>query len=231
MYNEHFGFQQSPFSAAPSSRFFYVNEQYQESLANLRYCIEWKKGLIVMTGEVGTGKTTLLGKTIASLGAATHPVFVSYNHLTYPELLRLISKQLDLNADSQDRVASVEQLREHLIAQHEKGHIVALLIDEAQGLSDEMFEEIRFLSNFENEAEKLIQIVLTGQPERERRLDQPSLRHIKQRVVVHCRLAPLERDEVGRYIATRLGQAGHQGGDLFNPDAVARIARYSRGIP
>lgn len=231
MYNEHFGFRESPFSAAPSSRFFYINDQYQEALANLRYGIEWKKGLIVMTGEVGTGKTTLLGKTMRSLEATTHPVFVSYNHFTYAELLRLISRELGLAGDGQDRVVTVEQLRECLMAQHKKGQIVALLIDEAQSLSDEMFEDIRFLSNFEAQDEKLLQIVLTGQPELERRLDELNLRNIKQRVVVHCRLAPLKDHEVGSYIETRLQQAGYDGKDLFPRDVVDQIAVCSAGIP
>jgi general secretion pathway protein A len=231
MYNEHFGFQESPFSATPSSRFLYINDRYQEAFANLRYGIEWKKGLIVMTGEVGTGKTTLLGKIMRSLEATIHPVFVSYDHLTYIELLRLISKELGLACDGQDRFATVEQLREYLIAQHKKGHIVALLIDEAQCLSDEMFEDIRFLSNFETEDGKLLQIVLTGQPELETRLNELNLRHIKQRIVVHCRLAPLEDDEVGRYMEVRLQQAGYDGKDLFNADVVSQIALYSGGIP
>ena len=231
MYKEHFGFRESPFSAAPSPRFFYTNDQYQEALANLRYGIEWKKGLIVMTGEVGTGKTTLLDKTMRSLGASIRSVFVSYNHLTYTELLRLIAKELGLAGDGRDRLATTEQLRDCLMAQHDNGKIVALLIDEAQSLSDEMFEDIRFLSNMETEEEKLLQIVLTGQPELERRLDALNLRNIKQRVVVHCRLAPLRHDEVGRYIETRLRQAGYEGKDLFCPDAVDRIAACTAGIP
>jgi general secretion pathway protein A len=231
MYNEHFGFRESPFSAAPSPRFFYTNDQYQEALANLRYGIEWKKGLIVMTGEVGTGKTTLLDKTMCSLGATTHAIFVSYNHLTYTELLRLISKELGLADAREDRLAAMEQLRECLLAQRDKGHIVALLIDEAQGLSDEMFEDIRFLSNMETREEKLLQIVLTGQPELERRLDALKLRNIKQRVVVHCRLASLQQDEVSRYIDTRLRQAGYEGKELFHPEAVDHIATCTAGIP
>ncbi len=116
MYNEHFGFREAPFSAAPSPRFFYTNEQYQEALANLRYGIEWKKGLIVMIGEVGTGKTTLLGKTMRSLEASVRSVFVSYNHLICAELFRLIAKELGLGADGADRLITMEQLRDCLMA-------------------------------------------------------------------------------------------------------------------
>ena len=231
MYNEHFGFVESPFTATPNSRFFYTNDLYQEAFANLRYGIEWKKGLIVMTGEVGTGKTTLLCKMMRSLKPTTHPVFVSSDQLTYTELLRFISKELGLATDGKDRLATVEQLRDYLITLHKKGHVAALLIDEAQNLSDEMFESIRCLSNLETEKEKLLQIVLTGQPELATRLGQLSLRHLKQRMVLHCRLAPLDKDEVGRYIDFRLQEAGYEGKDLFSTEVVSQIAYYSGGIP
>ena len=231
IYNNHFGFLESPFSVTPNSRFFYTNGLYQEALANLRYGIEWRKGLVVMTGEVGTGKTTLLGKMMRSLEATTHPIFLSYGELTYTELLQIISRELGLTCAGQDRLATVERLYEYLIQQHKENHIVALLIDEAQNLSDEMFESIRVLSNFETENEKLLQIVLTGQPELEARLGQTSLRHLRQRVVVHCRLAPLKNDEVGRYIDFRLQQAGYAGKELFHREAVGQIGRYSGGIP
>ncbi|MEX0807075.1 MAG: AAA family ATPase [Candidatus Binatia bacterium] len=231
MYNEYFGFLESPFSAAPDSRIFYTNVLYQEAFANLRYGIEWRKGLILMTGEVGTGKTTLLDKMMRSLQTTTRGVFVSYDQLNSTELLRLVSRELGLASDSQDRLASVQQLRNHLIAEHQKGHIVALLIDEAQNLSDDMFEAIRFLSNFEIDGEKLLQIVLTGQPELETRLNQASLRHLKQRIVLRCRLAPLKSDEVGRYIEFRLKEAGYRGEAMFDTDVLSRVAFYSGGIP
>ena len=231
IYNEYFGFLESPFSVTPNSQFFYTNGLYQEALANLRYGIEWRKGLVVMTGEVGTGKTTLLGKMMRSLEATTHPIFLSYGELTYTELLQIISRELGLACDGQDRLTTVEKLREYLIKQHKENHIVALLIDEAQNLSDEMFEGIRVLSNFETENDKLLQILLTGQPELEARLGQPSLRHLRQRVVLHCRLAPLKNDEVGRYIDFRLQKAGYAGKELFNREAVRQISLYTGGIP
>ena len=185
----------------------------------------------VVTGEVGTGKTTLLYKTMRSLKATTHPVFLCYEQLAYAELLRHLSRELGLPTDGQDRLAIATRLRDYLIAQQKKGHIVALLIDEAQNLSDDMFEGIRFLLNFETEKQKLVQIVLSGQPELAIRLDQPSLRHLKQRMVFHCRLTPLKKEEVGRYIDFRLEKAGYERRHLFAPDAVARVASYSEGIP
>jgi general secretion pathway protein A len=231
MYNQHFGFLESPFTTTPNSRLFYSNDLYREALANLRYGIEWRKGLIVMTGEVGTGKTTLLCKIMRGLEATVHPIFVSYDHLTSVELLRMIARELGLTYDAQDRLATIGQLRDYLLAKHKKAETVALLIDEAQNLSDDMFEDIRFLSNIETETEKLLQIVLTGQPELETRLGQVHLRHVRQRVVVHCRLAALKSDEVGHYIAVRLREAGYEGKILFSPEVVGEIALYSQGIP
>jgi general secretion pathway protein A len=231
MYNEYFGFLRSPFSATPDSRIFYDNELYQEAFANLRYGIEWQKGLIVMTGEVGTGKTTLLDKIVRNLGPTIQVVFVSYDQLDSGELIQLIYRKLGLASDVQDRITSIEQLRDYLNAQSRRRRIVALLIDEAQNLSDETFEAIRFLSNFESGGEKLLQIVLTGQPELETRLNQSKLRHLKQRIVIHCRLTPLTNDEVSRYIYFRLRGAGFRGKDLFNAEVIGDISLYSGGIP
>jgi general secretion pathway protein A len=231
MYNEYFGFLASPFSATPDSRIFYDNELYREAFANLRYGIEWRKGLIVMTGEVGTGKTTLLDKIIRNLGSTIQVVFVSYDQLNSTELIRLVSRELGLASNIQDRVTSIEQLRDYLVAQSRRRRIVALLIDEAQNLSDETFEAIRCLSNFESGGEKLLQIVLTGQPELQLRLSQSKLRHLKQRIVIHSRLAPLTNDEVSRYITFRVHGAGFRGRDLFNAEVLADISLYSGGIP
>ena len=231
MYNEYFGFLASPFSAAPDSRIFYDNELYREAFANLRYGIEWGKGLIVMTGEVGTGKTTLLDKIARNLGGRIQVVFVSYDQLNSAELIRLVSRELGLASDAQDRITHIEQLRDYLIAQSRGRRIVALLIDEAQNLSDETFEAVRFLSNFECGGEKLLQIVLAGQTELERRLNQSKLRHLKQRIVIHCRLTALTNHEVSRYIAFRLRAAGFRGKDLFNAEVLGDISLYSGGIP
>jgi general secretion pathway protein A len=231
MYNEYFGFLASPFSATPDSRIFYDNELYREAFANLRYGIEWRKGLIVVTGEVGTGKTTLLDKIVRNLGATIQVVFLSYDQIDSAELIRLVCRDLGLASDVQDRITKIEQLREYLITQSRKGRIVALLIDEAQNLSDETFEAVRFLSNFESGGEKLLQIVLTGQPELQVRLNQSKLRHLKQRIVIHCRLAPLTNDEVNRYIAFRVRGAGFRGKDLFNAEVLGDISLYSAGIP
>jgi general secretion pathway protein A len=231
MYNEFFGFLASPFSATPDSRIFYDNELYREAFANLRYGIEWRKGLIVLTGDVGTGKTTLLDKIIRDLGSSIQVIFISYDRLDSTELIQLVSRELGLVSDRQDRVSSLEQLRHYLIAQFRRRRIVALLIDEAQNLTDETFEAVRFLSNFQYAGEKLLQIVLTGQPELQYRLNQPKLHHLKQRIVIHSRLTPLTNDEVGRYIIFRVRGAGFRGNDLFDAEVLADISLFSGGIP
>jgi general secretion pathway protein A len=230
MYNEYFGFLAPPFSATPDSRIFYDNELYREAFANLRYGIEWRKGLIVLSGEVGTGKTTLLDKIIRDLGSTIQVIFISYDQLNSTELIQLVSRELGMFSD-QDRVSSIEQLRQYLIAQFRRRRIVALLIDEAQNLSDETFESIRFLTNFQYGGEKLLQIVLTGQPELQTRLNQPKLHHLKQRIVIHSRLTPLTNDEVSRYISFRVRGAGFRGKDLFDAEVLADISLFSSGIP
>ncbi|MGH7773367.1 MAG: ExeA family protein, partial [Candidatus Binatia bacterium] len=220
-----------PFSVTPDPRFFYTNPLYQEALSALLYGIEAKKGFIVITGEVGTGKSTLLRKLMRNLQATTHSVFIFNTQLSFPELLELILHDLGLASDGKSRLTMLQQLNDYLIDQLQKGHTVALLIDEAQNLSDEALEGLRLLSNLETDKEKLLQIVLMGQPELELKLAQPQLRQLKQRVALQCRLARLGDQEVGPFIDFRLQAVGYEGERLFNPDAVKRIAFYSKGIP
>ena len=231
MYNSYFGFSVSPFSVTPDPNFFYTNPVYQEAYANLRYGIESKKGFIVITGEVGTGKTTLLRKLMHNLEGTIHTVFVFNTYLDFTELLRVILYDLGLGPEEPNRVTMLQELNDYLITQLKQGHIVTVLVDEAQNLSDEALEGLRLLSNLETDQEKLIQIVLMGQPELQTRLGRPSLRQLKQRVALQCRLVPLKDEEVGPYIDFRIRAAGHKGKDLFHPDALRLIAFYSNGIP
>jgi general secretion pathway protein A len=231
MYARHFGLAESPFSVTPDPRFSYTNPHYREAFANLRYGIETRKGFIVITGEAGTGKTTLLRRLMRGVESTIHTAFIFNTHLSFTELLRLALNELGVAGTTQDRLTLMAQLNDYLIEQLRKNHIVSLLIDEAQDLSDEMLEELRLLSNLETDRAKLIQIVLMGQPELERKLDQPHLRQLKQRVAVRCRLAPLKSDEVALYIHSRLQTVGYEGKELFDLESVEQIARYSQGIP
>ena len=231
MYEKHFGFLELPFSVSPDPRFFYSNPVYREALVTLHYGIEARKGFVIITGEAGTGKTTLLRMLMHNLDSAIHTAFIFNPRLSFPALLRFVLSDLGIASSAKDRLKLTEQLNDHLIEQLKKGQTVALLVDEAQALSDEILEELRLLSNLETDREKLIQIVLMGQPELERKLDEPVLRQLKQRVTLRCRLFPLSQHEVGLYIASRLKTAGYKGQELFVPEAVEKITRYSNGIP
>jgi general secretion pathway protein A len=231
MYTEHFGFSDVPFSVTPDPRFFYANPLYHEAFASLRYGIESRKGFVVITGEVGTGKTTLLKIFMQSVESTIHTAFIFNPKLSFTELLRFILNDLGISNSVEDRLTLMGRLNDYLIEQLKKDHIVALLVDEAQDLSDEVLEELRLLSNFETDKDKLIQIVLMGQPELDERLDQPGLRQLKQRVGIRCRLAPLGRHEIIPYMNHRLKTVGYEGKELFDRDAVERITLYSKGIP
>jgi general secretion pathway protein A len=231
MYGKHFGLVELPFSVTPDPRFSYNNSLYREAFASLRYGIETRKGFIVVTGEAGTGKTTLLRRLMRSVEATVHTAFIFNTHLSFTELLRLVLNDLGIASSARDKMTLMAQLNDYLIEQLEKDHIVSVLVDEAQELSDEMLEELRLLSNLETDRAKLIQIVLMGQPELEQKLDQPELRQLKQRVAMRCRLAPLSSDEVAPYINSRLHTVGYEGKELFDPGSVQKIALYSKGIP
>lgn len=231
MYNNFFGFRQTPFSVTPDPEFFYTNPLYQESLDALRYGIESRKGLIVVTGEAGTGKTTLLRRLMDSLPPTIHSVFILHSYLNFSELLELVCRDLGLQVQGKGMLAMVDELSAYLNAEFKKGNVVALLIDEAHKLSDASLEGLRFLSNLHTDKVKLLQIILMGPPELDTRLDDPALRDLKQRVSICCRLAPLGGKEVGAYIDFRLQSAGYEGKGLFPRDAVDRVALYSRGSP
>jgi general secretion pathway protein A len=231
MYTEYFGFREKPFNVTPDSRFFYANSAYQEAYANLLYGIRERKGFVVLTGEVGTGKTTLLRRLMVNLEANVRFVFFYNTTLTFEELLRFTCTELGLTVKEQSRLEQIQALNTFLLGQLANGGTAALLIDEAQNLQDDVLENLRLLSNLEATGEKLLQIILVGQPELEAKLDQPALRQLKQRITLHCYLDRLKDPEVGDFISYRLRTAGYEGKDLFTPEAIQRVAAYSRGIP
>ena len=231
MYNAHFRFRESPFGVTPDPQFFYSNAVYREALATLQYGIEERKGFVVVAGEPGTGKTTLLRKAMHGFQSNIKAAYIFNTLGSFTDLLRVILSDLGLPGSTENQVAMLEALNEYLVKQLKAGNLVALLIDEAQNLSLESLEELRLLGNLETDKHKLLQIVLVGQPGLERKLDQPELLQLKQRVALRCRLDPVGPDEVGSYMESRLQTIGHRSEDLFESEAVKKIAFYSKGIP
>jgi type II secretory pathway predicted ATPase ExeA len=173
----------------------------------------------------------LVKKVVSGLAPNVHAACVDDPRLSFNELIGCAAEQFGLSELSGKRLAMMGRISDYLVRQFERGHIACLLVDEAQNLSDEILEELRLLSNLETNTDKLLQIVLLGRPEFEKKLDRPELFHLKQRVVLRCRLRPLEEHEVGSYIELRLKTVKSVRLDLFDPESIARIAFHSRGVP
>ncbi|MCE3240621.1 MAG: peptidoglycan-binding ATPase [Deltaproteobacteria bacterium] len=228
----HFGLHDMPFGVAPDPRFFFQNYHYTEALDVLADGIKAKKGLLVVTGEVGTGKTILLRKLMRHLEATTRFVFVSTSHVTSDGLIELIVEDLGLPTQGKTRFEIEQALKDYLLQQNREAKTVALLIDEAQKVTDGALESLCDLSNLETEQEKLLQIVLVGQPELIVKLRKPALQRIKQRIAIHYQTRALSlASEVEHYIRHRLRAAGYEGPEIFNQKALEAIWSYSSGTP
>jgi general secretion pathway protein A len=233
MYETFFGLRERPFELTPDPRFLFLSGSHREALSNLEYGILGRKCLTVLVGEVGTGKTTLLRRTLAhAREQGIQCVFVNNPTMSPADFAHLLARKLDL-PQLVDASAAVclEELELHLAKRYEAGVYTALVIDEAQALSDEMLEQIRLISNLETDSAKLLPIVLVGQPELADRLKQPALRNLKQRVALRCTLAPLDEKETASYIASRITIAGGTAAALFTREAVQAIHTASRGLP
>ena len=230
MYLEFYGLSEKPFTQTPDPRFLYWNDGYRETLASLRYGILERKGFIAMVGEAGTGKTTLLRKLLDDLGDEVVSVFLFNPNATFEEILEYTLSELGISSPAGKKLAMLQQLNEFLLAAFSEGRNTILLIDEAQDLDIEVLESLRLLSNLETAQDKILQIVLSGQPELADRLADPSIRQLKQRIAVRCRLDPLTREELPEFIEARLAIAGGAP-SLFLPESLDAIWQYSSGIP
>ncbi|MBY0278980.1 AAA family ATPase, partial [Candidatus Binatia bacterium] len=230
MYLSFYGLSEKPFGQTPDPKFLYWNDAYRETIASLRYGIQERKGFVTMIGEAGTGKTTLLRKLLDDLGPDVVSVFLFNPNATFEEILEYTLGELGIPAPAGRKLAMLQRLNEFLLAAFQEGKNTILLIDEAQDLETDVLESLRLLSNLETSKEKILQIVLSGQPELAERLAQPNLRQLKQRIAVRCRLEPLVRSELPDYIAARLAVAGGRP-DLFAAATLDPIWEFARGIP
>jgi general secretion pathway protein A len=232
MYKHFFGLHENPFNANPDPRYLFLTAQTREALGELTYGIPARKGLILLTGEVGTGKTTLLNCLLDWLRQRETPTaFIFNSHLAISHLFDFMLADFGVPSSSEFDGNPLMRLNQWLIEQYRAGETPVLIVDEAQGLSFDVLDEIRMLLNLETPHEKLLQIVLAGQPELEERLQRPDLRQLKQRIALRCRTAALTLAETHEYIGTRLHIAGANGKPIFSPEAVEDVHFYSRGIP
>src|SRR3974390_1930888 len=210
MYNAFFGFSENPFSLSPDPAFFFRSEEHEEALANLVYGVQVRKGFIVLTGEVGTGKTTMLECLRDYLESQyVEFAFIFNSRINVEQFFEMIAYDLDLRCSAKSKTEVLFALNQLLVQQAQEGRTTVLIIDEAHNLDWDVLEEVRLLGNLENpRLGKLLQIVLAGQPELDRKLDQPNLRQLKQRIVLRCSLRPFRIQETAEYIGSRLKKAG-----------------------
>jgi general secretion pathway protein A len=233
MYLDFYGLKELPFALTPDPRFIYFTPSHTEAMANLHYGIENGKGLIVVTGEVGTGKTTILRWMMQRLDRTVLVAYIFNPRMTVAEFYQYVSspKLLDVPEWS-SKADLLLRLGEVLESRHARGLRTVLIVDEAHGLSPAVLEEIRLLSNFESDSAKQLQIILTGQPELRSVLNQPELRQLKQRVALRCEIRALPNiEETYRYVTSRLLAAGAERTDIFSPGAIDFVFRCSEGIP
>ncbi len=231
MYEKFYGFTDKPFNMTPDSKFFYPSAKHEEALNCLLLAISERNGFVVITGEIGSGKTTVCRTLLNRLDKTTKVALVLNTHLGKKELLTTILEDLDIEYRSTSKTHLLSALNKYLIEQASKDVNVVVIIDEAQNLTPAVLEEVRMLSNLETETEKLIQIILLGQPELKKKLAMPKLEQFRQRVVFHFHLEPLNREETSEYIKHRLKKAGNLASDIFTDAAIDEIYQHSKGVP
>jgi general secretion pathway protein A len=231
MYTAFYGLREKPFSLTPDPRFLFLSESHREALAHVIYGIEQGEGFIAVTGEVGTGKTTLSRTLLQRMGSDTEVAFVFNPTLSGEELLRAISLEFGLITDGLSRADLNDQLNQFLLESRREGVRALLIVDEAQNLAPATLEEIRLLSNLETSTSKLLQILLFGQPELDEMLDSRELRQLRQRITVRWMLEPLSSAETSEYVRHRLRVAAGRDVDIFTDRALREIRRRAHGIP
>jgi general secretion pathway protein A len=232
MYKSYYGLKENPFNVNPDPRFLFLTKQIEEALTGLMYGIQTRKGFITLTGEVGTGKTTLVNRLLDWLHhRRARTAFLFNSRMNTSQLFDFILAEFDIPCETKSKSQQLMKLNQWLLERYRAGETVVLIIDEAQNLTYPVLEEVRLLTNLETSTEKLLQIVLSGQPELEERLKLPQVRQLRQRIMLRCKTAPLSKEQTHEYIVERLRIAGASGDPIFSPAAMDTVHIYSMGIP
>lgn len=231
MYETFFGLKEKPFNVTADPAFFFMSKRHKEALSHMIYGIQQRKGILSITGEIGTGKTTLCRVLLNSLDKEIKSAFILNPNFSSLELLHIIVEDFGISPSIKSKVSLVSDLNNFLIKESQKNHNVVLIIDESQNLDPSQLEQIRLLTNLETAKEKLLQIILVGQPELKEKLELPNLKQLSQRIAVRYHILPLEKNEMEDYINHRLNVAGSNGDLKFTNDAMEQIYHYSKGIP
>jgi general secretion pathway protein A len=231
MYHERYGLVRSPFEMTPDPAFLYLGEVHREGLATLGYGVQARKGFVLLTGEIGTGKTTLLHALLSQLDRETLAAFIFNPRLDPLDFFRMLFDEYGIETPCHTKAEYLLALNRFLIGRLEKNQTTLLIVDEAQNLSADLLEEIRLLSNLETPRSKLIQIMLVGQPELWEMLSRPELRQLRQRIVLRYELRPFSAEETGSYVEERLRLAGYTGKGLFKAAGLRALHELSGGVP
>jgi general secretion pathway protein A len=231
-YLQYYNLSEAPFTISPNPRFLYLSAKHREALNHLLFGIRERKGFVQLTGEVGAGKTTLCRELLAQLPPEQYSTALILNPVLHPDqMMAAIATEFGLDVRGKDRFQTLQILNFFLLDEMVKGRDVVLIIDEAQNLTNDLLEQVRLISNLETDDRKLLQIVLMGQPELRDRLNEHSLRQLRQRITVRYHLSPLGFSEVKEYIQHRLHVSGANGSPCFSSGAIWRVFKYSKGIP
>jgi general secretion pathway protein A len=231
MYKEYYHLKENPFNVTSDPHFLYMSRRHKEALSSLIYGIKERKGFIEITGDIGTGKTTLCRALLNQLDSKTKTAFILNPRLSEIQFIRAVIDDFGIKVKNNSKADMIKALNAFLIGELSSGNNVVLIVDESQNLKKNLLEEIRLLSNLETEKEKLFQIVLVGQPELREKLASPELAQLRQRIAVRYHVLPLEKKDVENYIAHRLEIAGSSGDISWNDEAIDEIYSYSKGVP
>lgn len=231
MYTAFYNLREKPFEITPDPRFLYMSENHKEGLAHLEYAVKERRGFTVITGEVGTGKTTLVQTLLSRLDGATRTAYLFNPKMGPNDFLHYICEDLGVKGATRTKAGALSELHKFLLECYRRKENVVLIVDEAQNLNRQLLEEVRLLTNLETAKNKLLQVILIGQPELNEVLNDSKTRALKQRIGLRYHIKPLDRAKTHEYIKVRLKRAGAIDANIFTPKAVDLIYRYSKGIP